>query len=65
MEHPERKDCYVARLLVKKVNPMDSKRYYLDVENAHGTDRYAVALMVKGESERPRKICSEIPLFEI
>ncbi len=48
VEHPEREDCYIARLLVRKVGPADSRRYYLDVENAHGTDRYAIGLMVKG-----------------
>ena len=48
VEHPEREDCYIARLLVKAVSPHDSRRYFLDVENVHGTDRYAVALTVKG-----------------
>ena len=38
----------IARLVVKKVSPADSRRYFLHVENAHGTDRYAVALNVKG-----------------
>ncbi|XP_071749780.1 synaptogenesis protein syg-1 isoform X2 [Lepeophtheirus salmonis] len=47
IEHPSRDDCYIARLLVKSVNPTDSRRYFLDVENVHGTDRYAVALTVK------------------
>eukprot|EP00094_Tigriopus_californicus_P013464 TCALIF_13024-PA protein Name:"Similar to KIRREL Kin of IRRE-like protein 1 (Homo sapiens)" AED:0.12 eAED:0.13 QI:0/0.83/0.76/0.92/0.91/1/13/506/759 len=47
VEHPEREDCYVARLLVRKVSPSDSKRYFLDVENIHGTDRYAIGLIVK------------------
>ena len=49
VEHPEREDCYIARLLVKAVSPQDSRRYFLDVENVHGTDRYAVALTVKGK----------------
>jgi len=49
VEHPEREDCYIARLLVRDVAPKDSRRYFLDVENRHGTDRYAVALTVKGE----------------
>ncbi len=48
VEHPEREDCYIARLVVRRVGPKDSRRYYLDVENAHGTDRYAVGLKVKG-----------------
>ena len=48
VQHPEREDCYIARLVVKKVSPADSRRYFLHVENAHGTDRYAVALNVKG-----------------
>ena len=48
VEHPEREDCYIARLLVKEVSPKDSRPYFLDVENAHGTDRYAVKLTVKG-----------------
>lgn len=47
VQHPEREDCYIARLVVKKVSPADSRRYFLHVENAHGTDRYAVALNVK------------------
>ena len=49
VEHPEREDCYIARLVVKKVSPQDSKKYFLVVENAHGTDRYAVVLNVKGK----------------
>ena len=49
VEHPEREDCYIARLLVRRVAPKDSRKYYLDVENVHGTDRYAVALTVKGK----------------
>lgn len=54
VEHPQREDCYIARLLVRGVSPKDSRRYFLDVENVHGTDRYAVALTVKGERERKR-----------
>ena len=50
VQHPEREDCYIARLVVKKVSPADSRRYFLHVENAHGTDRYAVELNVKGKS---------------
>ena len=46
--HPERDDCYIARLVVKQVSPADSRRYFLNVENAHGNDRYAVSLLVKG-----------------
>ena len=52
VEHPEREDCYIARLLVKEVSPKDSRPYFLDVENAHGTDRYAVKLTVKGTRQR-------------
>ena len=48
IEHPNREDCYIARLLVRKVSPQDSKKYFLAVENIHGEDRYAVALSVKG-----------------
>ena len=48
IEHPNREDCYIARLLVRKVGPEDSKKYFLAVENIHGEDRYAVALNVKG-----------------
>ena len=48
IEHPNREDCYIARLLVRKVSPEDSKKYFLAVENIHGEDRYAVALNVKG-----------------
>ena len=48
VQHPEREDCYIARLVVKKVSPVDSRRYFLHVENAHGTDKYAVTLNVKG-----------------
>jgi hypothetical protein len=47
IEHPNREDCYIARLLVRKVSPEDSKKYFLAVENIHGEDRYAVALNVK------------------
>jgi len=47
VQHPEREDCYIARLVVKKVSPTDSRRYFLRVENAHGEDRYAVELNVK------------------
>ena len=58
VEHPEREDCYIARLLVKEVSPKDSRPYFLDVENAHGTDRYAVRLTVKGIAllSKPRMI---------
>ena len=66
VEHPERDDCYIARLLVKQVSPKDSKRYFLDVENVHGTDRYAVALTVKGTTLfheiRKRNIYWKMPL---
>ena len=48
IEHPNREDCYIARLLVRKVSPQDSKKYFLAVENIHGEDRYAVSLSVKG-----------------
>jgi hypothetical protein len=51
VQHPEREDCYIARLVVKKVTPADSRRYFLHVENIHGTDRYAVALNVKGKMD--------------
>ncbi len=60
VEHPEREDCYIARLLVKKVGPEDSRRFYLDVENAHGIDRYSVGLTVKGMGERNRRILSSV-----
>jgi hypothetical protein len=33
-----------------QVSPADSRRYFLNVENVHGNDRYAVSLLVKGES---------------
>ena len=56
VEHPEREDCYIARLVVKKVSPEDSKKYYLVVENVHGTDRYAVILNVKGKKKQIGKI---------
>jgi len=60
--HPERDDCYIARLVVKQVSPADSRRYYLNVENVHGNDRYAVSLLVKGNEnktfKRPIKIGS-------
>ena len=67
VEHPEREDCYIARLLVKEVSPKDSRPYFLDVENAHGTDRYAVKLTVKGkERNRPtRESCPCQSLSEI
>ena len=58
VEHPEREDCYIARLLVKAVNPQDSRRYFLDVENVHGTERYAVGLTVAGKSIKKEKILS-------
>ena len=48
IEHPNREDCYIARLVVRQVSPQDSKKYFLAVENVHGEDRYAVALSVKG-----------------
>jgi len=47
VKHAEREDCYIARLVVRNVSPADSRRYFLNVENAHGTDRYAVSLNVK------------------
>ena len=55
VQHPEREDCYIARLVVKKVSPADSRRYFLHVENVHGTDRYAVALNVKGKQRKSKK----------
>ncbi len=56
VQHPEREDCYIARLVVKKVSPADSRRYFLHVENAHGTDRYAVELNVKGKYSKKNSI---------
>ena len=56
IEHPNREDCYIARLLVRKVSPEDSKKYFLAVENIHGEDRYAVALNVKGRIPTIRRV---------
>ena len=56
IEHPNREDCYIARLLVRKVSPEDSKKYFLAVENIHGEDRYAVALNVKGRIPTIRRL---------
>ena len=52
--HPEKDDCYIARLVVKQVSPADSRRYFLNVENVHGNDRYAVSLLVKGNIHNDR-----------
>ena len=48
VRHPEREDCYTARLVVKAVSPKDSDEYRLVVENQHGSDRFAIRLNVKG-----------------
>ena len=48
MRHPEREDCYTARLVVKAVSPKDSDEYRLVVENQHGSDGFAIRLNVKG-----------------
>ena len=49
VKHPEREDCYTARLVVKSVSPQDSDEYKLVVENLHGSDRFAIRLNVKGQ----------------
>ena len=46
----EREDCYTARLVVRSVSPQDSDMYSLVVENLHGSDRFAIRLNVKGNS---------------
>ncbi len=47
VSHPEREDCYIARLLVRGVGPKDSRKYFLDVTNREGTDRHSIVLNVK------------------
>ena len=42
-------DCYNAKLRVQHADIADERNYYLNVQNEKGSDRYAVALSVRGE----------------
>lgn len=49
MVQEEVEDCYVSTLHIKKADSMDSRAYYLVVENDKGKDRHAIQLYVNGE----------------
>lgn len=43
-----KEDCYVARLHVKRVDPLDARTYSLTVENERGLDKHSIFLAVRG-----------------
>lgn len=45
----EREDCYLSTLHIKDASAMDSRAYYLTVENDKGKDRHAIQLYVNGK----------------
>lgn len=45
----EREDCYISTLHIKDAASMDSRAYYLAVENDKGKDRHAIQLYVNGK----------------
>lgn len=45
----EREDCYISTLYIKDAASMDSRAYYLAVENDKGKDRHAIQLYVNGK----------------
>lgn len=45
----EREDCYISTLYIKDSAAMDSRAYYLAVENDKGKDRHAIQLYVNGK----------------
>ena len=46
--HPNKKDCYISRLTVRRVAIQDGRKYLLNVENVHGSDKAHVVLNIKG-----------------
>lgn len=45
----EREDCYISTLYIKDSAAMDSRAYYLVVENDKGKDKHAIQLYVNGK----------------
>jgi len=45
----EKSDCYEARLGISRADSSDSRHYFLTVGNDEGSDRYSVALKVRGK----------------
>lgn len=45
----EREDCYLSTLHIKDASAIDSRAYYLTVENDKGKDRHAIQLYVNGK----------------
>lgn len=43
-----REDCYLATLHIVDADVLDSRPYYLVVENERGIDRHAINLVVEG-----------------
>jgi hypothetical protein len=58
VSHPNKEDCYISRLTVRRVGLEDSRRYILNVENKHGKDMVPVLLTVKG-----RRISTSLSSF--
>lgn len=44
----DREDCYSAALHITDADSVDSRAYYLAVENDKGKDKHAVLLYVNG-----------------
>ena len=47
--HPDMEDCYISRLTVRRVGLEDGRKYLLNVENKHGSDKVHVLLNIQGD----------------
>ena len=47
--HPDMEDCYISRLTVRRVGLEDGRKYLLNVENKHGSDKVHVLLNIEGD----------------
>ena len=45
----QRDHCYISTLRIQGAHPSDSQMYELQISNAHGVDKHAIHLAVKGK----------------
>ena len=48
VSHPHKEDCYISRLIMRRVEMGDGRTYTLNVENMHGRDTVPVLLSIEG-----------------
>ena len=47
----QRDHCYISTLRIQGAHPSDSQMYELQISNAHGVDKHAIHLAVKGKTK--------------